>query len=351
MKQQILILWWTDWFWKWWAQYIKKHFSPESEIIVTGRDIEKWKSVANSLWITFCSDNEAYIGSADIVIFSVPIAFMQESIKQLAPKIKKQAIVLDVCSVKQMPSSALKKYCPPETCIVPTHPMFGPYVSTIASQTIILTPEAHHKKDPRYQTLKDYLEDNGARVIEASPKEHDTMMAIVQWLTHFDLFVMSHCVKLLNIDVAQSLQFVSPNYKVLLSFAARYLDQNPKLYADIQMYNPEVAKVHSAFIKSSKYYQKIVEAKDKKAFIKTAQESKNHFWGTLTNEAQTYTDKLIYLMSQQTKFAKKSIGKHIHLRNIYSEDHISWILESFENDILQLDNNTQYHLNEWEIIQ
>lgn len=350
MKQQVLILWWTDGFGKWMAQFIWEHFPDDADIIITGRNKRKWEAVAQWLWVTFTDDNNEYIHTADIVIFSVPIAYMEASIKELAPKIKHGAIVLDVCSVKQMPSETLKQYCPERCVIIPTHPMFGPYVSTIASQTIILSADDQNKKKKAYSSFKNYLNSSAARVIEATPKEHDTMMAVVQWLTHFDLYVVSNTLERLWVDVADSLQFVSPNYKVLLSFAARYLHQNPKLYADIQMFNPEVLKVHQAVIESCKHYHQIVLNKDIQGFIDTANQSKKHFWEDVTKGAQVYTDKLIYLIGKQSEIAQESIGKSVELRNIYHKESVCGILSVFNKDMLTLDNWAQYHIDEWEIL-
>lgn len=75
--------------------------------------------------------------------------------------------------------------------VIPTHPMFWPYISSIASKIIVLTPEEKVKIDYRYVYLKDFLENSWATVIESSPLEHDKMMAVVQWLTHFNMFVIN----------------------------------------------------------------------------------------------------------------------------------------------------------------
>jgi prephenate dehydrogenase len=49
---------------------------------------------------------------------------MEESIKQICPHLKENSVVLDVCSIKDFPSQALKKYSPKSVLVIPTHPMF-----------------------------------------------------------------------------------------------------------------------------------------------------------------------------------------------------------------------------------
>ena len=79
-----------------------------------------------------------------------------------------------------MPSKTLRKYCDDSCIIIPTHPMFGPYVSSIAGQIIVLCPEDDVKNRAEYKFLKKHLEQTAAKVIETDPKEHDQMMAVVQ---------------------------------------------------------------------------------------------------------------------------------------------------------------------------
>jgi len=120
------------------------------------------------------------VKNADITILAVPIAFMEESIKNISPHLKENSVVLDICSIKEFPSKALKKYSPESVLIIPTHPMFGPYVSSIAGQIFVLTAEEKVKSDFRYKLLVDFLKKSYAKVLEVYAKEHDRMMAVVQ---------------------------------------------------------------------------------------------------------------------------------------------------------------------------
>jgi prephenate dehydrogenase len=74
----------------------------------------------------------------------------------------------------------MKKSISSDVLIIPTHPMFGPYIDNIASQVFVLTPDDKTKKDLRYQWLKNYLISKGAKVIETTPSYHDKIMSIVQ---------------------------------------------------------------------------------------------------------------------------------------------------------------------------
>jgi prephenate dehydrogenase len=64
--------------------------------------------------------------------------------------------------------------------VIPTHPMFGPYISSIAGQVCVLTPEETVKNTAEYKFLKNFLKIKQAKVIESTPAYHDKMMAVVQ---------------------------------------------------------------------------------------------------------------------------------------------------------------------------
>jgi prephenate dehydrogenase len=64
--------------------------------------------------------------------------------------------------------------------VIPTHPMFGPYISSIAGQVFVLTPGKIVEKTPEYLFLKNFLKTQKAKVIESTPEYHDKMMAVVQ---------------------------------------------------------------------------------------------------------------------------------------------------------------------------
>jgi prephenate dehydrogenase len=128
--------------------------------------------------VSFNPDNIQAVKNADIVIYSVPISLTEQIISQTLPFIKSGAIVADVTSIKQFPSSAMSAR--DDIVVIPTHPMFGPYISSIAGQVFVLTPEENTKNTPEYIFLKIFLENAKAKVIESTPLYHDRMMAIVQ---------------------------------------------------------------------------------------------------------------------------------------------------------------------------
>ncbi len=350
IKQNITIIWWTDWFWKWIAEFLLKHFLSNINLTVTWRNNQKWEKLSKKLNISFYTDNIESVKNADITVFAVPIAFMEETIKQVAPYLKQNSVVLDVCSIKDFSSKTLKKYSPENVLVIPTHPMFGPFISSIAGQIFVLTAQEKDREDFRYKFLVDFLRKSSAKVLETSAKEHDRMMAVVQWLTHYDIFVFGETMRKLWVDIKKSLDFVSPIYKLKISSVARYMHQNPWLYSDIQMYNKEILEVHKAFMETSTKFNKFVEQKDVQNFISTIEETKKYFWEN-AKKGQTYTDKIIYLISKQIDLVKQNIWKNIKLENIYSGKVLEEKIIDYKDEIIFLQNWEKLDINEWRVFE
>lgn len=327
----ITILWATSGFGKWLHEYIQKEFWDLVDITITGSK----------------SNNIAAVKDADIVIYSVPISMTEAVIKETLPHIKSGAVVADVTSIKKFPSEAMNGR--DDLIVIPTHPMFWPYISSIAGQVFVLTPSENVKNTKEYIFLQSYLRSQKAKVREETAKNHDRMMAVVQGLTHLNMFVVGETMKRLGFDIGASMDFISPIYKLMVSSVGRYLGQNPRLYADIQMYNDEVIPVHEAFLDTAKNFHSSVAEKNTIKFCDDIVAARDFLWEKNCEEGQEYTDKIIYLLWKQVDIIKKRMWENIELKNIYSQEVVSWKLLDFAGNAISLDDNKKYSLNHWEV--
>jgi len=174
-----------------------------------------------------------------------------------------------------------------------------PYISTISGQVFVLTPDESVKHTQEYVFLKSFLESKKAKVREESPEKHDEMMAVVQWLTHLNMFVVAETMKRLNFDVQASEDFISPIYKLMISSVGRYLGQNPGLYADIQIHNEKVLDVHEAFLETAKNFHTSVLEKSPQKFCEDIFSAREFLGQQFCEEGQKYTDNIIDLLGKQ----------------------------------------------------
>lgn len=224
---------------------------------------------------------------SDIVLVSVPIDVTVDAIKKIAPHINKNSLLIDATSIKKEPVNAMLKYSKCE--VIGMHPVFGPNVSSIKNQTIVLCP-ARTKKWLKW--LVDIFEKNGAKIKITTPEEHDEMMSIIQGLNHFSTLAVAHAMKSLGISLKESLEYTSPIYRLRMAMVGRILNQDPNLYANIEIMNPKNKKVLKAYAKSSKKLQKIIETKNTKGFLRYFNECAE-FFGNFKKEAEKTSDYLI----------------------------------------------------------
>lgn len=346
---KVSILGGTDGFGKWLCEYILREFPDHVSITITGRNKDKWEWVAKNLGVFFTDDNISAVKNADIVIYSVPISKTRQTIEETLEYIKSWAIVSDVTSIKTFPSIAMSKR--DDLVVIPTHPMFGPYISSIAWQVCVLTANTKNQNTREYIFLKDFLNKKKVRVREESPDSHDKMMAVVQWLTHLNMFVVWETIKRLGFKVSESMDFISPIYKLMISSVWRYLWQNPWLYADIQMYNEQIIHVHENFLDTAKNFHNTVQNKDVEKFCSDIISAREFFEEENCSEWQEYTDKVIYLLWKQLELLKDKLGHVVHLKNIYTCEEVSGKLLDFDEKEISLQGKkVSYLLNNWEVL-
>ncbi len=294
---------------RWFVKFYKKH---GFDVVIWG--INKRKEIAQELGVQFAEDLESEIRTSDIVMISVPINITEITIKDIAPKMTAGSLLMDITSIKTGPMGAMIKYAPGDVEILGTHPMFGPSIPDIRGQIVIFTP-VEGRSARWLPIIRGLYEDNGAHIEIMDAVQHDKMMAVVQGLTHFAYISIGSVFRELEFDVANSRRFMSPMYDIMLDLVGRILAQNPYLYAMIQM-NPEVAKVHKAYIDQCNRMAEMVKNKDIEGFVGIMKRASLHFGDT--ESALRRSEKLIGTKIAEHEELVRSIGDERALKHIYS---------------------------------
>lgn len=232
---------------------------------------------------------------SDVVLVSVPIEDTVDVIKKISPHINKNSLLIDTTSIKEKPVDAMIKHAKCE--VIGMHPVFGPNVISLRDQTIVLCP-ARTKKWLKW--IVDIFGKNNAMVKITSPQKHDEMMSVIQGLNHFSTLSVAHAMKKLRISIEESLAYTSPIYKLRMAMVGRILNQNPSLYANIEIMNTKNVRVLATYIDSAKKLQKIIETKNTKGFLRYFNEC-SEFFDHFKKEAEEMSD---YLIEQMVKKGK-----------------------------------------------
>ena len=188
-----------------------------------------------------------------VVIVCVPISAMQETLKQIAPLLKPDAIVVDVCSVKVYPVQWMKELLPSSVDILATHPMFGPdsAARSVFGYKIVLCPE--RIRPERYEKIKIVLLDLGLKLIETSAEEHDRKIAVSLALTHFIGRTLAEF-------GAEPLDIDTEGYKRLLHILEVVNNDTWQLFHDMHCFNPYAVEKRQEFLEAmERVHSKIEE--------------------------------------------------------------------------------------------
>jgi chorismate mutase/prephenate dehydrogenase len=224
---------------------------------------------------------------ADVMVISVPIAVTEEVIRRVGPKLRAEALLMDITSIKAGPLATMLSCS--RAAVVGTHPMFGPGSQSLLGQRVVL---CRGRGNAWYEWLMRSFRARGLVVTEADAEEHDRAMALVQVLTHFQTQVFGLTLARSGVPLEQSRRFTSPAYLLELYVAARHFAQAAELYGPIEMRNPATAQVTLQFRRAAAELAEMLEAGDQVRFAAVFAEVRA-FFGAFAQEATEQSSFLI----------------------------------------------------------
>ncbi|MBI2337784.1 prephenate dehydrogenase [Candidatus Daviesbacteria bacterium] len=178
------------------------------------------------------------VKNADVIIPCVPISNFETLVKQIAPLVKKNAIIMDVCSVKILPVDIMRNHLPTSTQIIASHPMFGPDSYRIKKRLNglkLVIWNISTKKD-YYLQVKKFFSNLGLTIIEITPKDHDKYMAFSLGYSYFIGKIGQRMdIKKTPIDTY--------DFKLLLDHISIIRKDSEQLFFDMQTKNPYAKKM------------------------------------------------------------------------------------------------------------
>jgi prephenate dehydrogenase len=194
------------------------------------------------------------------VVAAVPIGRLRAALAELAARMGPGQVLVDVCSVKELPAGWLREAAPPGVSVVATHPLFGPdsAARSLVGLPLVICPAVRAAACARSsggsgdavhddaaaagdhdaaRRLAAYARSRGLRVLTLDASEHDRAMARTQALTFFLSRVLS------RLDLPQPEGPVGTrsyrNLRAALESVARDTDE---LYRDLVRFNPHARR-------------------------------------------------------------------------------------------------------------
>lgn len=222
------------------GSWLKKFFEHRGDIVIGSdrNDSELLRGV---------------VEKADVVIFATPIRVTTRVIKDAIAFSRNGQLWMDVTSIKSFPIEAMLRS---KAEVVGLHPLFAPSKELNCNgKTIVVCRERLSEWRP---WLNEVLLETKAQIRYLEPVSHDQLMLVEQNLVHMVTLMMASVVRKMEISPEQLFEFSTPLSRMFWASMGRVLSQDPDLYLDIQIHNPETAKMISACIEALQEFSNMV---------------------------------------------------------------------------------------------
>ena len=212
------------------GQFLAKEFVNYGwNVYATSRS--DYTHIANELNVTFLKDS-FYKKNYDIVILSVSINSLEETVKKIDKTFWRNKLVVDVLSVKEYPSKILKKYIPNDADLLLTHPMFGPDSAKHSweNKTFVYYP-VRIKNQERFNKFFIFWFKKCNPLI-LSPNIHDKYSANSQFITHLTGRILE------NINLTKT-PIDTDGFNSLLKLMQNTINDSWDLFEGLYKYNNE----------------------------------------------------------------------------------------------------------------
>ncbi len=276
--------------------WFAKFFRDEGySVIVADRKKEKMAKLEKQLAVETADFLKA-VSEADRIIICVSISAFESIVKMIAPSIRENQIVMDICSIKELPVKIMHKYIK-RGVVLGTHPVFGPGSKGIEHKAFVLTPTRPEEKEFA-EAYKTWLEEKHARVFVVSPRKHDELMSVVLGLPHF-LGVVA-CDTLLDQDnYTETKKVAGTTYRMLFTLAEATALENPELYASLQLSLPELEKLENRFLEKACEWLKLIQNKDREAIAQRIEQLRTKLMTSGSMHTRSY--EVMYKMLEATE--------------------------------------------------
>ncbi|WP_454616706.1 prephenate/arogenate dehydrogenase family protein [Bradyrhizobium cenepequi] len=214
------------------------------EIVTTARS-EKTRARVTELGIVdrVVETNAEAVADADLVILCIPVGACGAVAAEIAPCLKKGAVVSDVGSVKGAIVKDVGPHIPDGVHFVPAHPVAGTehsgpdsgFAELFINRWCILTPPEGTDASA-VERLRAFWAALGARVEIMTPDHHDLVLAITSHLPHLIAYtIVGTADELAQVTSSEVIKFSAGGFRDFTRIAA----SDPTMWRDVFLSNKD----------------------------------------------------------------------------------------------------------------
>jgi len=213
-------------------------------IVATARTVATRHRVAElGLADQVVDSNAAAAAGADLVIVCIPVGQSGPVAEEIAPHLKRGAILSDVGSVKTAVRDAMAPHVPPGVHLIPAHPVAGTehsgpdagFAELFVNRWCILTPPAA-ADTAAVERLAAFWRALGANVEKMPAEHHDLVLAMTSHLPHLIAYtIVGTAEDLSEVTRSEVLKFSAGGFRDFTRIAA----SDPTMWRDVFLANKD----------------------------------------------------------------------------------------------------------------
>ncbi len=187
------------------------------------------------------TDAAEAVRDADLVVICAPVGVNGAIAENIAPHLKRGAIVTDVGSVKGAVVKAVRPHIPDHAHFVPAHPVAGTeqsgpdagFATLFDGRWCILTPP-ETTDAAAVARVRAFWEALGSRVEEMTPEHHDLVLAVTSHIPHLIAYnIVGTADDLAQVTQSEVIKFSAGGFRDFTRIAA----SDPTMWRDIFLHN------------------------------------------------------------------------------------------------------------------
>ena len=192
---------------------------------------------------SYTTNAQEAVRGADLVIVSVPVGSSGAVAKEIAPALKKGAILTDVGSTKASVIAQMQPYVPEGVHFIPGHPLAGTeksgpdagFAELFENRWCIFTPLPD--TDPAaLEKLSEFWRRCGANIDTMDPGHHDMTLAIVSHLPHIIAYnIVGTADDLESVTKSEVIKYSASGFRDFTRLAA----SDPTMWRDVCLHNKD----------------------------------------------------------------------------------------------------------------
>ncbi|MBN9242047.1 MAG: prephenate/arogenate dehydrogenase family protein [Mesorhizobium sp.] len=192
---------------------------------------------------SYLTDLKAAVRDADLVIVSVPVGSSAEVAEEIAPALKKGAILTDVGSTKASVIAQMQPFVPEGVHFIPGHPLAGTeksgpdagFAELFENRWCIFTPLPG--TDPAaLEKLSEFWRRCGSNIDTMDAEHHDMVLAIVSHLPHIIAYnIVGTADDLESVAKGEVIKYAASGFRDFTRLAA----SDPTMWRDVCLHNKD----------------------------------------------------------------------------------------------------------------